>query len=125
MNTRNRKLFTIIFFSVMVSACSNQAKIISSSEDQVVVKAQPQSFTEAYDMAKKECEKNTRIAQYIPDGREDLNEVAFNCFNPNPEVVAEAAVDENSEEQTEIAVETESTTETAIKETPSEESSTQ
>ena len=103
MKPRNTIIVAIAFISLMMSACSSSPKITSATEEQVVIKAKPEKFLDAYDIAKRECDKNARIATYITDGTDSLGEVAFNCFNPNPEpeVVAESDVDTATEEITE------------------------
>ena len=120
-----RNLIAIIFISTMMTACSNSPKIISASDDQIILKAKPESFLDAYDIAKRECDKNTRIAQYITDGTESLNEVAFSCFDPNAEaeVIAEADVDTTAEEAEEGAFEEDfvESTEAMTEEIPTEE----
>lgn len=97
MTMLNRNLLLIFSFITIFSACSNQVTIKSSTPDKVVISAPAEKFVEAYDVAKKECEKNTKIAQYIPDETKDLREVSFNCFGEDPEEVATA---ENAEEDT-------------------------
>lgn len=110
---------------MLVIACSSDPKVISSTDNQVVVKAKPESFLDAYDLATKECNKNTRIAQYITDGTDKMEEVAFDCFDPNPE--AEVVADAEAEEQAETIEQEEVSDETAteeITEEISEETST-
>ena len=98
---------------MMIFGCSNYPKIISSTDDQLVLKAKPESFVDAYDVAKKECDKNARIAQYISNGTDSLGEVAFNCFDPNAEagVLAEAEVDTETETTIEEEAELEAVSE--------------
>ena len=114
----------IILCSVLLTACSNSPKIISATETKVILNAKPKPeiFLDAYDLAQKKCSTDERIVYptYITDGTDNLNKVAFNCFDPNAEaeVVAEAEV--NTEEQAGTTVETESDIE-AISEDPLEE----
>jgi hypothetical protein len=118
MNTQNNNLFVIFCFIVLIAGCSNQPKIISATEDKVVVKAPANKFTNAYDLAKKECEKNTRTTKYITDSSESLEEVAFDCIAPvvEEEVVAETEAATSTEEENvaESDTEAESSTEEEI-----------
>ena len=122
-NTQLRNLTILFILSVMVSACSNSPKIVSASEDKVILKAAPESYLDAYDMAKRECDKNARIAQYITDGTDSLNSVAFNCFDPNAE--AEVVAEAEAETEIDVNAEAEAVTEEILEETPIEETTTQ
>ncbi len=97
MKIRNRKLFITFCFIVLITACSNEPKIKSVTEDKVVVGAPAEQFLGAYDLAKKECEKNTKTAHYIPDDNIDLEVVSFNCIGQEEEVVAETEADTEAE----------------------------
>ncbi len=95
MNSQNRSLFIIFCSVVLITACSNQVSIQSITSDMVVVKAPPENFIDAYDAAKKECEKNTKKAEYIPDDTVGLEIVAFNCVGE--EVAVEEVATETEE----------------------------
>ncbi len=120
MNTRNIYLFASLCFSILLAACSNGPVIKSATKDKVDISSPPEQFIEAYDLAKKECEKYTKTTQYIPDNTVDLKDVAFECVGEDIEVVAEATepVEETATEveevmpdaETEVEVETESET---------------
>lgn len=88
MNIRIRNLLGSIPFVVMISACSNHPILQSATPDMVVLKAQPEMFIEAFDIAKKKCQENTKNAVYIPDYSPDIQIVAFNCIGE--EIAAEA-----------------------------------
>ena len=109
------KTLVVILFSFLISACSNQAEIISASEEKVIVKAPAGSFVEAYDLAKKECQKYTTSIAYATDESAPLEEVAFDCTGEKLEPVAEVqetAVSETVEQtQEETVVEEETATE--------------
>ncbi len=107
MNTQNRKLLTAFCFIVLVTACSNDPKIMSSTSDRVVIDAPAEKFLDAYNLAKKECEKNTKTAHYIADDSSDLDVVAFNCIGQEEDVVAEATSEESpaAETNTEVPAE--------------------
>lgn len=100
------KNIAIVLFALLIAGCSNQAKIISASEEQVVVKAPAKNFVEAYDLAKKECQKYTTSIAYATDETTPLEEVAFDCTGEKLEPVvevqetaaAEAAVEQTEEE---------------------------
>ncbi len=124
MTTQNRNIFIIFSFFVLITACSNQPEIISATEDQVIVKAPVDKFTEAFDLAKKECQRNSRTTLYITDGTDKLEEVAFECIAPVVEEVAEADTesqteDAPAEEEPEIEAESE---EAPVEEEPQTES---
>jgi len=101
MNTRYINIFVIFCFIVLITGCSNQASIKSATPDKVVIKAQPNNFTEAYQMAQKECQKNTKDAEYIPDDIPGLEEVAFNCVGEEVATETEEAPEETEEVPTE------------------------
>jgi hypothetical protein len=88
MNTRNRKLLVIFCFVVLITACSNHPILQSATSDMVVIKAQPEMFVDAYEMAEKECQNYTKNAEYIPDETVDIKIVAFNCVGVEAEEVA-------------------------------------
>lgn len=115
MNIQIKDLTIIVLSGLLVSACSNSPKIVSSSDDQLVVKAEPESYLDAYDLATKECSKKARIAQYITNGTDSLDSVAFNCFDPNAETEATADagtnVETTSEERSQESTEDNITTE--------------
>jgi hypothetical protein len=111
MNTRNRNLFVTFGFIVLITACSNEPKIKSATEDKVVVGASAEQFLDAFDLAKKECEKNTRTAHYIPDDNVDMEIVSFNCVGQEEEVVAEAEADTGTAMEAEPVMDEEATPE--------------
>jgi hypothetical protein len=106
MKTRNRNLFVICCFILLITACSNEPSIKSATADKVIIGGPPEKYTTAYELAKNECQKNSKKAQYIPDDTTDLKEVAFKCVGDEAE--AEVAIEETA---TEAAAE-ETTTET-------------
>tara|TARA_R110000782_G_scaffold65058_1_gene132461 strand:- start:755 stop:1120 length:366 start_codon:yes stop_codon:yes gene_type:complete len=97
---RNSKLFTIACFILSVSACSNDPSIKSASSDKVIIGGPPEKFTAAYELAKAECQKHTKIARYTPDSTTNLSEVTFNCEGSEVEAIAEAAATSAPEEPT-------------------------
>ncbi|HIF50391.1 MAG TPA: hypothetical protein EYQ42_02460 [Thiotrichaceae bacterium] len=97
MNSLYRNLFVIFSFITLITACSSQISVDDVTDNKVVISAPPEKFTEAYDMAKRECQKNTKIAQYITDETSDLNEVAFNCISAEELAAAEAAETQTDE----------------------------
>lgn len=96
MYIRNSKIFTIACFILLIAACSNEPSIKSATSDKVIISGPPEKFTAAFELAKKECLKNTKTAEYIPDSTVDLKEVAFNCVGPGAE--EEVAATEETEE---------------------------
>ncbi len=80
---------------MLMTACSNQLTIQSVTTDKVVIKAPPENFIDAYEVAKKECEKNTKKAEYITDDTAGIEVVSFNCVGE--EVIAEQVATENEE----------------------------
>lgn len=90
MNTRNTNIFVVLCAITLLSACSNEPSIKSASMDKVTIGAPANKFLEAYDLAKKECQKNTRKAIYITDETADLKEVSFECIGEEEKVVADA-----------------------------------
>jgi len=123
-NARLRYTYAIFLYSVLLTACSNSPRIISATESKVILKAKPEPeiFLDAYDLAQKKCTTDERIAYatYITDGADSLNNVAFNCFDPNAETAVLAETEVATEEQAETIVEVESDLE-AIPEDPLEE----
>jgi len=108
MNTPNRIIFVIICFLMLITACSNGPTILSATADKVVIKAQPESFVAAYEVAQKECKKDTeniKNAKYIADETTGLKEVAFNCVDEQEEVAA--ATEEAPTETDEATIEAE------------------
>jgi hypothetical protein len=101
MNILYRNLLVIFCFIVLITACSNQVSIQSITSDMVVVKAPPENFIDAYDAAKKECEKNTKKAEYIPDDTVGLEIVAFNCVGEEVAVEEIATETEKSSSESE------------------------
>lgn len=100
MNTQNRNLLVIFCFIVLITGCSNHASITSVTSDKVVIKAPPEEFVDAYGVAQKECQKNTKNAKYETDETTALEVVAFNCVGEEAEEVAtetEAAPEETEE----------------------------
>lgn len=99
MNTGNRRLFIIACYILLITGCSNEPSIKSATADKVIISGPPEMFTPAYELANKECEKNTKTAQYIQDHSTSLKEVAFNCVGPETEeATVEAATDTDTEE---------------------------
>jgi len=135
MKTQNINLFIILCLSILVTACgSNSPVITSATADKVEIKSPPDQFIEAYDLAKKECDKNTKTAHYIQDNTVSLEEIAFDCIGEEVEVAVEEsepvedatteieATEENieSEEATtgsEIETDKETSTDDVIEET--------
>jgi predicted metallo-beta-lactamase superfamily hydrolase len=109
MNSRKRSLFAITCYILMIAGCSNDLTIKSASSEKVVIAGDPKYFTEAYEMAKNECEKHTKSATYITDETADLNVVAFQCIGEE----VETEVAESEAQSEEAPVETESETEEA------------
>lgn len=97
MKTDNKKLLITFCFITLITACSNDPKIKSATEDTVVIGAPAENFLGAYDLAKKECDKNTRTVQYFSDDTTDLEVVTFNCIAQEEETVAEADTDTETE----------------------------
>ena len=85
MYIRNSKIFTIACFLLLSTACSNEPTIKSATSEKVTVGGPPEKFTSAYELAKNECLKYTKTAEYIPDTSVGLKEVAFNCVGPETE----------------------------------------
>ena len=85
MNTQNRNLFVTFCFIVSIAGCSNGPSIQSVTDDKVVISAQPEAFVQAFELARKECQKSDKFAQYISDETTSLKEVAFNCVAPETE----------------------------------------
>lgn len=102
MNSKNRNLFIIFCFFVLITACSSGPSIQSAKEDQVIISASPKSFVEAYGMAQKECSKNDKSASYIAEPSSSLKKVAFSCVGQKVEPVAETQteVETTAEEET-------------------------
>jgi len=101
MYIRRSKLFAIACFILLITACSNEPSIISATSDKVIVGGPPEKFTAAYDLAKKECLKNTKTAEYFPDSTVGLNEVAFNCMSPEEKLAATEEIATEVEENPE------------------------
>ncbi len=125
MYIQNSKIFTIACFILLITACSNEPSIISVTSDKVIIGGPPEKFTAAYELAKKECLKNTKTAEYIPDTTVNLKEVAFNCVGPEAEEEAAATEETITEDEadTDETEELPAETEEALTET--EASSTQ
>ena len=109
MNTRNRNIFIIFCVFVLITACSNQLSIKSVSDDKVVISGPPEEFVNAFGLAKKQCEKNNKFAQYVPDETASLQEVTFNCVGE--EAAVEPQIDTESQTETPTEMETEVMTE--------------
>jgi len=123
MYIRNSKIFTIACFILLITACSNEPSIKSASSEEVIIGGPPEKFTAAYELAKNECLKYTKTAEYIPDNTADLSEVTFNCVGSEVEATEETATAAVEESETEEApTETEeildNAEETAAEETP-------
>ncbi|MBL1142772.1 MAG: hypothetical protein HND53_12150 [Proteobacteria bacterium] len=104
MNTKN--ITIALWFTLFLAGCSNQTSVQSTTSDKIVIIGEPQSFLYAYDMAKKECEKENKKTVYIADQNAGLDEVSFECVIEEEEVVANA----ETEADTEMEGETESET---------------
>jgi len=87
-NTRNRNLFVILCLFNLITGCYISTSIQSATSDKVVIRTQPERFTNAFVMAKEECQKYTKNADYILDGTASLEAVAFNCVEPEAEEVS-------------------------------------
>ncbi len=103
MYIRSSKLFAIACFILLIAACSNEPSIKSATPDKVIVGGPPDKFASAYELAKIECQKNTKIAQYIPDNSASLSEVAFNCVGPETEATEETTTATTEDTTTEEA----------------------
>jgi hypothetical protein len=120
---RYSKIFTIACFILLIAACSNEPSIKSATSEKVIIGGPPERFTAAYELAKNECQKNTKIAQYIPDNTTGLSEVAFNCVGAEGEEEAattEETTTENEADTEEMPTEVEENpaeTEDALTET--------
>ena len=117
MNARIKNLLIIPCLLSLMTGCGNQPKIASITVDRVVVSAPADKFVAAYDLAKNECQKNTRNALYVPDANADLEVVAFDCLGQ--EVAAETQPQTDTEAEVEIDLEMDSQTET-LRETQTE-----
>ncbi|GJM05226.1 MAG: hypothetical protein DHS20C09_12170 [marine bacterium B5-7] len=100
MYIRNNKIFTIACSILLISACSNDPSIKSASSDKVIIGGPPEKFTAAFELARVECQKHTKIARYIPDNAASLSEVTFNCEGPETETTDEVATTSSTEETT-------------------------
>jgi len=78
MNIQKIHLVGIIYIA-LITGCSNDLSIKSSTPDKVIIAAPAKSFLEAYKMANKECQEHTKSAKYLPDETASLKVVAFNC----------------------------------------------
>ncbi len=107
MSIRNSKLFTIACFILLIAACSNEPSIKSATSDKVIIGGPPEKFTAAYELARKECLKNTKIAQYIPDNTTGLSEVSFNCVGPEEAEAKPEETEQAPSEDEKTAAETE------------------
>ncbi len=85
MYIRISKIFTIACFFLLVAACSNEPSIKSATAEKVIIGHPPEKFTAAYELAKKECLKHTKTAEYIPSNTASLSEVTFDCVGPESE----------------------------------------
>ena len=81
MNARYKKLFIFTMFSLLLSACNKHPTITSATADKIITRSQPEDFTDAYHLAQKECQKNTRNAEYVSNENNDLNILEFNCVD--------------------------------------------
>ena len=88
MNTRNRNLFVILCLFNLINGCGITTSIQSATSDKVVIRAEPEKFTDAFLMAKDECQKYTKNTDFIIDGTASLEAVAFNCVEPEAEEVS-------------------------------------
>lgn len=89
MSAKNRNLFIIFCFFVLITACSSGPSIQSVKDDKVIISTQPESFVEAYGMAQKECQKNEKSALYIAEPSSSLKQLAFNCVGQAVEATPE------------------------------------
>ena len=91
----------------MITGCSNQQLTKSVTDDKVIITGPPGQFTTAYHMAQKECQKNTKNAEYIPDDTAaGLEVVAFNCVGEEAEEVS-TETEEAPAETEEVSTEAE------------------
>lgn len=93
MRTRNINLFITFCLFNLLTACSNHPTVQSATLDLVVIKAQPEKFLDAYEIAKIKCQENNRYASYIADANTALEIVGFNCIDPLAESETEVEVE--------------------------------
>jgi hypothetical protein len=106
---------TIIFsVAIMMFGCNltSFGEKPSIAPEKVVINEKPEEFLYAYDKATKECKKGNMIARYIPDESVSLEQLTFECVDPNAgeeseETVDTAAVEDTSyEDQVDMETET-------------------
>ena len=111
-----RNIITICCFFALITACSNEPSIKSATPEKVIIGGPPDKFTSAYELAKIECQKNTKTAQYIQDHSANLKEVAFNCVGSEAETeqatVEETATEDKAETEQAPVEDAEATVET-------------
>ena len=121
MDTRNTYFIIFLGLFSLLTACNDEARVKSSTEDRVTVSAPAKKFVLAYEKAKNECQKYERTALYAPYEFDGLGEVAFDCLAPEVEEEVAAAETEATEEEVvseaeeipaEVEAETEITEET-------------
>lgn len=125
MNTRNRNLFAIISFIVLIAGCSNEPSIKSVTGDKVVISGHPEKFVDAVDMARKECQKNDKVAEYIPDEKAALDVVEFKCVSQEEIAAAEAAAATAAGADAQTQPETGATTDAGAETQPETQTETQ
>ena len=88
----------IITVGNLVTGCTIEPGIHSTSTERVVIKSDPDKFLRAYELAKRKCDENERPIQYVPDYSKDLTVVAFDCIVTEEELAAAAELEANIEE---------------------------
>ena len=111
MNTLNRNLSVIFCFIALFTGCSIQTSIKSVKSDSFVISGPPDKFVDAYETAQKECQKNTKNAEYIPDETASLGDVEFNCVGQEAEAEV-TTTDEGGGTDTQTEADVGTTTET-------------
>ena len=68
--------------SLLTAACSQYPVIQSVDDGGVVIKASPDMFLQAIDLANNTCQESERDIEYVPGASQDLSLVSFNCVEP-------------------------------------------